>query len=113
MLIVNKYRSKWTMYILKILNTNLLYLQGRNLGRNVHIRRSKHIRKYPQWYNPVFRASREWKSDSVKSLVYMLQIGYCYGNVEMDDILYLLYYWYSEDCMDATLKLHMREYYAL
>ena len=29
------------------------------LGRNVHVRRSEHIRNSPQWYNPGFGAARE------------------------------------------------------
>ena len=34
-------------------------------------------------------------------------------NVDMDDILSLLAYWYAEDCMDTPSTFHMRESYAL
>ena len=35
------------------------------------------------------------------------------SNVDMDDILYLMAEWDSEDCMDMPSTFHMRESYAL
>ena len=35
------------------------YPSGETLGRNVHVRRSKRIRKHPYWYKPGFGAARE------------------------------------------------------
>ena len=48
---------------------------GEALGTNVHVRRSKCIRKSPQPYNPGFGAAREWKNDAVPNIVYMIQYG--------------------------------------
>ena len=58
-----------------------------SLGRNVHVRRSKRIRKHPQRHDPGFGDVREWKNDNVSSIVYMIQYGDLDKNVDMDDIL--------------------------
>ena len=63
---------------------------GESLGRNIHVRRSKHIRNSPQRYNTGFGAAREWKNDNVASIVYIIQYGYFNRNVDTDDILSLL-----------------------
>ena len=73
---------------------------GEALGINVHVRRSECIRKYPHWYDPVFGTAREWKSDAVASLVYLIQDGDLNSNVDMYEILSLLSECYAEDCMD-------------
>ena len=65
-------------------------LSGEASGRNVNVRRSKRIRNYPQRYNPVFCAAREWKNDAVASIVYMIQDRVFDSNVDTDDILLLL-----------------------
>ena len=67
---------------------------GEALVRNVHVRRSKLIRKYPQQYNPGFGAARGWKKKDVASIVYMIQDGDLNRNIYMDDILSLLAKWY-------------------
>ena len=92
---------------------SVTYTSGEALGRNVHVRRSKRIRNSPQRYNPGFRASREWKNDAVRSIVYMIQDGDYDSNVDTDDILSLLPDWDVEDCMDMQSMFHMREYYVL
>ena len=46
-----------------------------DLGRNLHLRRSERIIKSPQRYDPIFGAAREWKSDAVTRIVYMIQYG--------------------------------------
>ena len=86
---------------------------GEALGRNVYVRRSKCIRKSPQWYGTGFGSTRECKSDTVASIVYMIQYGNLNRNVDMDDILFLLAEWDSEDCMDASSTFHTRESYVL
>ena len=43
------------------------------LRSNVHVRRSKCIRKPPQQYKPGFGSAREWKNGAVASIVYMIQ----------------------------------------
>ena len=43
------------------------------LGRSVHVRRYECIRKSPQQYDPGFGSAREWKKDSVASIVYIIQ----------------------------------------
>ena len=83
------------------------------MGRDASVRRSKRIRNSPHWYNPGFRAAREWKNDAVASIVYMIQDGDFYSNVVTDYILSLLAEWDAEDCMDTPSTFHMREYYAL
>ena len=60
------------------------------LGRNVHVRRSKYIRKYIQRYNPVFGAAREWKNEYVASIVYMIQDGNLNINIDTNYILLFL-----------------------
>ena len=81
---------------------------GEALGRNIHVRRSEHIRNSPQRYNPRFGASREWKNDGVAIIVYMIQDRYFDGNVDTGDILLLLAEWGAEDCMDMPSTFHMR-----
>ena len=66
---------------------------GEALGRNVNVRRSERIRNFPQWFNPRFGASREWKNDAVASIVYMIQYRDFDSNVDTDDILSLLAEW--------------------
>ena len=39
------------------------------------MRRSKRIRKTSKGYEPGFGATRDWKSDNVASIVYMIQDG--------------------------------------
>ena len=63
---------------------------GEAFGRNVHVRRSKRIRNYPQRYNPGFGAAREWKNDDVASIVYMIQYMDLNSNVDPYDILSLM-----------------------
>ena len=46
---------------------------GETLGMNVNVRRFEGIQNSPQRYNPGFGAAREWKNDSVASIVYMIQ----------------------------------------
>ena len=86
---------------------------GEALGRNLHVRRSERIIKYPQRYNPVFGTDREWNNDDVASIVYIIQDGDLNRNVDMDDILLLLVEWDAEDCMDTPSSFHMRESYVL
>ena len=57
---------------------------GEALGSNVLVRRSKLIRKYPQRYDPWFGANIECNSDTVASIVYMIQYGYININVDME-----------------------------
>ena len=83
------------------------------MGNNIRVRRSKRIRKSPQRYNPGFGADREWKNDSVASIVYIIQYGDININVDTNDILSLLYEWDAEDCMDMPSTFHMRESYVL
>ena len=66
---------------------------GEALGKNVNVRPSKRIRNSPQRYNPGFGAAREWKNDAVASIVYMIQDRDFDGNVDTDDILWLLDEW--------------------
>ena len=92
---------------------SITYPSGEALGINVHVRRSKRIRKFPQRYNPGFGADREWKSDTVASIVYMIQDRYFNINVYTDDILLLLAEWDAEYCIDTPSMFHMRESYVL
>ena len=78
------------------------------LVRNVDVRHSELIRKSPQRYNPGFGAAREWKNDSVASIVYMIQDRDLNRNVDTDDILSLLDEWESEYYMDTPPMFHMR-----
>ena len=82
---------------------------GEALGRNVNVRRSERIRNSPQWFNPGFGATREWKNDAVASIVYMIQDRYFDSNVDTDEILSLLAEWDVKDCMDTPSTFHMRE----
>ena len=77
------------------------------------MRRSERIINYPQRYNPVFGAAREWKNDAVAIIVYMIQDSDLNSNVYMDDILSLMAEWDVEDCMDTPSTFNMREYYVL
>ena len=77
------------------------------------MRRSKPIRNYPQRYKPGYGAAREWKNDSVASIVYMIQDRDININVDTDHILSLLDDWDAEYCMDKSSQFHMREYFAL
>ena len=86
---------------------------GEALGRNVHVKRSKCIRNSPQPYNLELGAAREWKNDSVASIVYMTQDWDFDRNVNTYDILSLLDEWDVEDCIDTPSKIHVKEYYAL
>ena len=45
------------------------FTNGEALGMNVHVRRSKRIRKYSQRYDPLFGAAGELKNDAVVSIV--------------------------------------------
>ena len=67
--------------------------RGEALGSNVHVRRSERIRNSPQQYKPGFGAAREWKNDTVASIIYMIQDGYLNRNVDTDDILSLMAEW--------------------
>ena len=71
------------------------------LGRNVHMRRLKHIINYPQRYNAVFGAAREWKTDATASIVYMIQDGDLNRNVDTYDIILLLSECDAQDFMDT------------
>ena len=77
------------------------------------MRHSERIRNYPHWYNPGFRAAREWKNDAVASILYMIQDRDLNINVDMDDILSLLAEWDVEDCMDTPSTFHMKGSYVL
>ena len=81
---------------------------GEALVRNVDVRRSEFIRNSPQRYNPGFGASREWKNDSVGSIVYMIQDKDLNSNVDTYDILSLLAEWDAEDCMYTPSTIHTR-----
>ena len=81
---------------------------GEALGRNINVRRSERIRKFPQRFNPGFGAAREWKNDAVANIVYMIQDRDFDSNVDTDDILSLLTEWDAEDCMDTPSQFHIR-----
>ena len=80
---------------------------------DVYVRYSQRIRKSPQWFDPFWGATRQWNSDVVSSLFYMIRNGSYSTNVVTDNILLLLVEWDVEDCMDSPSTLHMREYYVL
>ena len=63
---------------------------GEYLGSNVHVRYYDNIKKYPQRYDPVFGAVRDWKIDYVSRIVFMIQYGDFNINVDTDEILSLL-----------------------
>ena len=81
---------------------------GESLRSNLHVRCSKRIRKYSHQYETVFGSSREWNSDAIASIVYMIQYGYFNKNEDTDDILSLLGDWDKEDYMDLSSMFHMR-----
>ena len=81
---------------------------GEALGRNVNMRRSIRIRNSPQRYNPGFGAAREWNNENVASILYMIQDGGFYRNVDTDDILSLMAEWDAEDFMDTPSTFHMK-----
>ena len=66
---------------------------GEALGRNVHVRRSEHIRNSPQRYKPGLGSDKEWKNDAVASIVFMIQDRDINRNVDTDDILSLMAEW--------------------
>ena len=45
------------------------------LGSNFHVRHYKRFVNSPHWYEPECVAARDWKSDSVASIVYMIKEG--------------------------------------
>ena len=92
---------------------SVTYPSGESLGRNIHVRLSKCIRKYIQWYDPGFGSAREWKYDNVASTVYMIQDEDLNTNVDTYGILSLLSEWSAEYCMNAPSAFYMREYYVL
>ena len=57
------------------------------MGANFHARRSERIRNYPQRYDPVFGAAREWNNDAVASIVYIIQGGDLNRNEDTGEIL--------------------------
>ena len=73
------------------------------------MRRSKRIRKYSHWYDPIFGAAKEWENDAIASIVYMIQDWDLNNNVDTDDILSLLAEWDVEECLDTPSRFHMRE----
>ena len=83
--------------------------RGENLGRNVNVRRCECIRNYPQGYNPVLGAAREWNNNAVASIVYMIQDRDFDRNVDTDDILSLLGEQDTEDFMDTPSTFHTKE----
>ena len=87
---------------------SVTYPSEEALVRNVHVRHYERIRKHPQQYDPVFGASRQWKNDSVTSIVYMIQDGDLNKNVDTNDIIWLLAEWDTEYCMDMPSTFHMR-----
>ena len=86
---------------------------GEYLVRNVHVRRSERIINSPQRYNPGFGAAREWKNDTVASIVYMIQDRDLNSNVDTDNILLLLDELYAEDYIDKPSNFYMKESYVL
>ena len=83
------------------------------LGVNVHVIRSKRIRKYPQQYYLGCGDARECNNYDVSSIVYMIHYGGLNRNVDTYDILSLLDEWDAEYFMDDPSTFHMREYYVL
>ena len=81
---------------------------GEALGRNFHVIHYERIIKYSYWYGQECLATRGWKSDSVKNLVYMICDGGCDSNLDMDLILFIMYEWDEEDGMDALPTIHVR-----
>ena len=67
--------------------------------RYVHVRHFNHHRKYPQKFDLVYGVTRDFKSDDIPGLVYIIHYGNYDRNTDMDKILYLLAGWDVEDCM--------------
>ena len=86
---------------------------GEALGSNVHVRHSERITKSPQRFDLGFGDAIEWKNENFVSIVYMIQDGDLYSNVDTDYILSLLSEWDAEDCINAQSTFHMREYYVI
>ena len=63
---------------------------GEALGSNFHVRHSKCIRNYPQWYDPGFLAARECNNNAVASIVYIIKCGDLNSNLDTYEILLLL-----------------------
>ena len=61
----------------------------------------KLLEKYPHQYDPGFGTAREWKNSDVASILYMIKYGDINSNIDTDDILLLLSWRDTEDCMDA------------
>ena len=57
------------------------------LGRNVHVRHSERIRKYPQRYDPGFGVAIELKNDAVASIFSMIQYGDINSNGDKEETL--------------------------
>ena len=85
----------------------ITYTSVEALRRNVHVRRSKLIRKSPQWYDPGFGAARKWKNGAVASIVYMIQYGDLNINLDKNDILSLMDELDTGDCMYTPSMFHM------
>ena len=86
---------------------------GEALGRNVHVRNSGRIRKFPHLYNSGFGSARDCKNDDVASIVCMIQDGGFISNVDTGYILSLMDEWDAEDCMNTPSTFNMRESYVL
>ena len=69
---------------------------------------SKRNRKFTHRFEPSFADVREWKSDAATSLVYIIQDGYYYRNLNMYEILSLLDYLDVEGFVDTPSTLIMR-----
>ena len=63
------------------------------MGKDFHVGHSKCIRKSPQQYDPVFGDVRKFKSETVGSLVYMIQYENYDRSVDIVEIIYLLVDW--------------------
>ena len=80
---------------------SVTYPSGETLGGNVNLRNSECTGKSPQRYDPGFGSDIEWKSDTVASIVYMIQSGYLNRNVDTDYILLLMVDLDADYCMNA------------
>ena len=78
-----------------------------------HVKLSEIIGKSLQKFDPDFGAARQYNSDTLDSLVYMIQDGYYDSNIDTENIIDLLADQDPEDFMDTPSTLHTREYYAL
>ena len=70
-------------------------------------------RKLPHCFRPGFGFTREWKSDTVVILFYMIQYGVHDRKLDIDQILYLMADWYAEDYMGSLQIFHKGESYSL